>query len=92
MLRVVQQADPSEAINEKLLSSVAEDQQVQETMERHKLPTHVDYSAPTSFDDDEDEADEDEEVDEDDGNDGTYGSRNGKSGKKLRKAGAGNPS
>ena len=53
VLRVVQQADPSEAINEKLLSSVAEDQQVQETMEKHMLPTNVDYSAPTSFDEEE---------------------------------------
>ena len=42
VLRVVQQADPSEAINEKLLTSVAEDQQVQETMEKHMLPSGVD--------------------------------------------------
>ncbi|KAK5123293.1 hypothetical protein LTR85_002723 [Meristemomyces frigidus] len=89
VLRVVQQTDPSEAINEKLLSSVAEDKQVQETMERHMLPSTIDLSASTSFDDEE-EVDEDEEVaDEDDANDGTYGSRNAKSGKgalKSRKA------
>ncbi|KAF2089243.1 hypothetical protein K490DRAFT_37357, partial [Saccharata proteae CBS 121410] len=35
VLRVVQQADPSEAINQKLLSSVAEDKEVKKTMERH---------------------------------------------------------
>jgi hypothetical protein len=79
VLRVVQQADPSEAINEKLLTSVANDPQVQETMEKHMLPTDVDYSAPTSFDDDEDV--EEEDFEEEDANDGTYGSRSGKSGK-----------
>jgi hypothetical protein len=79
VLRVVQQADPAEAINEKLLTSVAEDQQVQETMEKHMLPTGVDYDAPTSFDE-EDEG-ENEDAEEDDANDGTYGSRSAKSGK-----------
>ena len=80
VLRVVQQADPSEAINEKLLSSVAEDQQVQETMEKHMLPTTVDYDAPTSFDDD-DEVEDEEDADADDDNDATYGSRSAKSAK-----------
>ena len=94
VLRVVQQADPSEAINEKLLSSVAADQPVQETMEKHMLPTSVDYSAPTSFDDEE-EGEEEDDGEEDDANDGTYGSRTAKSGKgcmKSRKNGAGNSS
>jgi hypothetical protein len=94
VLRVVQQADPSEAINEKLLSSVAEDQHVQETMEKHMLPTNIDLSGPTSFDEEE-EADEDEDAEEDDADDGTYGSRNGKSGKgaiKSKKQGAANSS
>ena len=89
VLRVVQQADPSEAINERLLTSIADDQQVQETMEKHMLPTTVDYNAPTSFDE-EDEAEEEEDVDEEDINDGTYGSRSGKSGKgaiRSRKSG-----
>ena len=93
VLRVVQQADPGEAINEKLLSSVAEDQQVQETLEKHMLPTG-DYNMPTTFDE-EDEADEEEDAEEEDANDGTYGSRSGKSGKgaiKSRKAAAGNSS
>ncbi|KAK6393406.1 hypothetical protein LTR65_002697 [Meristemomyces frigidus] len=90
VLRVVQQADPSEAINEKLLSSVADDKQVQETMERHMLPSTTDLSASTSFDEEEVEEDE-EAADEDDTNDGTYGSRNAKSGKgalKSRKSAA----
>ncbi|KAK6405294.1 hypothetical protein LTR95_018784, partial [Oleoguttula sp. CCFEE 5521] len=43
VLRVVQQADPSEAVNEKLLSSVADDAAVQATMEKHLLSTTVDY-------------------------------------------------
>lgn len=80
VLRVVQQADPSEAINEKLLSSVAEDKVVQETMEKNMLPTIVDLNGPTSFDEEE-EADEEEDAEEDDTNDGTYGSRSAKSGK-----------
>jgi hypothetical protein len=89
VLRVVQQADPSEAINERLLTSIADDQQVQETMEKHMLPTTVDYDAPTSFDE-EDEAEEEDDLDEEDVNDGTYGSRSGKSGKgaiRSRKSG-----
>ena len=89
VLRVVQQADPAEAVNEKLLGSVAQDQDVQATMEKHMLPTTIDMNGPTSFDQ-EDDAEDDEDVDEDDANDGTYGSRNGKSGKgaiKSRKNG-----
>ncbi|RMY73266.1 hypothetical protein D0864_10258 [Hortaea werneckii] len=92
VLRVVQQADPSEAINEKLLSSVAEDQQVQDTMDRHMLPNTVDFNASNSFYEEE-EAEDEEDGDFDDANDGTYGHRSCKSGKgslKSRKSGAGN--
>ncbi|KAI7006656.1 hypothetical protein KC366_g18234 [Hortaea werneckii] len=74
VLRVVQQADPSEAINEKLLSSVAEDQQVQDTMDRHMLPNTVDFNASNSFYEEE-EAEDEEDGDFDDANDGTYGNR-----------------
>ena len=90
VLRVVQQADPSEAINEKILTSIADDAQVQETMEKHMLPTTVDYNAPTSFDEEE-EGDEEDDLDDEDTNDGTYGSRSSKSGKgaiRSRKAGS----
>lgn len=94
VLRVVQQADPSEAINERLLTSMADDQLVQETMEKHMLPNTIDLSASTSTLEDEDGEEEDEE--DDDSNDATYGSRSGKSGKgafKSRKgAAAGNSS
>ncbi|KAI7083222.1 hypothetical protein KC356_g7763 [Hortaea werneckii] len=89
VLRVVQQADPSEAINEKLLSSVAEDQQVQDTMDRHMLPNTVDFNASNSFYEEE-EAEDEEDGDFDDANDGTYGNRSSKSGRgslKSRKAG-----
>ncbi|OQN95518.1 hypothetical protein B0A48_18520 [Cryoendolithus antarcticus] len=85
VLRVVQEADPSEAVNEKLLSSFAEDPAVQATMERHLLSTTVDYDAPTKYEDDAEEDEDDEEADsgdaaEDDNiMDGTYGSRSSSS-------------
>lgn len=83
VLRVVQQADPGEAINEKLLTSVADDAVVRETLERHMLPdTATATASGSSFD----EAEEDEDVpdgDDDEGDD-TYevrsGPRSGKGG------------
>ncbi|KAI7164091.1 hypothetical protein KC349_g870 [Hortaea werneckii] len=89
VLRVVQQADPSEAINEKLLSSVAEDQQVKDTMDRHMLPNTVDFNASNAFYEEE-EAEDEDDGDFDDANDSTYGNRSNKSGKgslKSRKSG-----
>lgn len=59
VLRVVQQSDPSEAINERILASIAEDKSVQETMERHMLSTTLDLTAPTNFGQEEEEDDED---------------------------------
>lgn len=79
VLRVVQQADPSEAINQRLLTSVAEDKDVTETLDRNGLSNSVEYSVP-SYDEDEEEDDE-EEVDVDDANDDTYGVRRSRSGK-----------
>jgi len=78
VLRVVQQTDPSEAINQKLLTSVADDAEVAETMDRNGLSNSVEYTVPSY---DEDEEDEDEEIDIDDHNDDTYGVRRSKSGK-----------
>lgn len=78
VLRVVQRADPSEAINEKLLSSVATDEEVQASLEKHMLPTNLDHMAQESF---LEEEDDEEEIDQDDANDGTYGRRSGKTGK-----------
>ncbi|CAK3884382.1 C2H2 finger domain transcription factor crzA-like [Lecanosticta acicola] len=84
VLRVVQQTDPSEAVNEKLLTEVSQDKDVQDTMEKHMLPTNLDYNAPTSFDEEEEEEAEDEDdVEDEDNNDGTYGSRRSKKARKT---------
>ncbi len=64
VLRVVQQAEPSEAINQMLLGSVAEDRNVKETMEKHYLPTNMDLSAPATFEDEEDDDEDDFEGDD----------------------------
>jgi hypothetical protein len=87
VLRVVQQADPSEAINQKLLSSVADDAAVVETMDRNGLASEVEYTVP-AYDEDEEEED-DIDIDVDDQNDDTYGvrrSRSGRGGIKSTKA------
>lgn len=47
VLNVVQKIDPSEAVNEKLLSSVAEDKDVQETLGRYNLPSAIDLTVST---------------------------------------------
>ena len=80
VLRVVQQTDPSEAINQRLLTSVAEDKDVTETLDRNGLSKSIEYNVP-SYDEDEDDEFEDEEVDNDDHGDATYGSRRARSGK-----------
>jgi len=85
VLRVVQQIDPAEDINQKNLSSVAEDQLVRDTLEQHGLPSTTDYSAPEYNEEEEEE--EEEFVENDDANDTTYGSRsNPRSGKGTIKA------
>ena len=54
VLRVVQQEEPSEVINEHHLSGLMNDEDVQETMDRHMIPTATDYfHNTTSFDNDE---------------------------------------
>jgi hypothetical protein len=79
VLRVVQQTDPSEAINQRLLTSVAEDKDVTETLDRNGLSKSIEYTIP-SYDDDDEVSDE-EEVDNDDHTDDTYGTRRSRSGK-----------
>lgn len=79
VLRVVQQADPSEAINQRLLTSVAEDKDVSETLDRNGLSNSIEYTMP-NYDEDEEEEEEDE-VDVDDASDDTYGARRSRSGK-----------
>lgn len=79
VLRVVQQGDPSEAINERILTSMADDKAVKETMERHLLPPALDLSGPVKFDQDEDEVEDNRLVVKDEGlntHDGTFGMHN----------------
>jgi hypothetical protein len=87
VLRVVQQAEPSEAINERLLMSVVDDPAVHASMKKHNLPTTVEYAAPASYDEEEDdEQDAVAEEEDDDALDGTYGARSGRSGRSGTKA------
>ncbi|KAF1975489.1 hypothetical protein BU23DRAFT_412402, partial [Bimuria novae-zelandiae CBS 107.79] len=79
VLRVVQQADPSEAINQRLLTSVAEDKDVSDTLDRNGLSNSIEYTVPSYDEDDEEE--EEEEFEVDDANDDTYGVRRSRSGK-----------
>ena len=62
VLRVVQQEEPSEAINERRLAEVASDQAVQETLGRHLLSTGLEHTlqSETSFEEDDEDEDEDE--------------------------------
>ena len=66
VLRIVQQEEPSEAINEKLLSGVVDDDDVKETLDRHMLPTetenHHDLGSGSDAEGDEDD-DDDESAD-----------------------------
>lgn len=78
VLRVVQQIEPSESINQKILTSIADDQDLKDTLERHQLPTALDFTTTTV---DEDDEDEDDDAEGDDADDGTYGARNARSGK-----------
>ncbi|KAF2632802.1 hypothetical protein BU25DRAFT_453983 [Macroventuria anomochaeta] len=96
VLRVVQQADPCEATNQRLLTSVAEDKDVTDTLDRNGLSKSIEYTIP-NYNDDEEEEDFEEEIDNDDQDDATYGSRRARSGKGSIKntsqhVGGGNPS
>ncbi|KAF2643429.1 hypothetical protein P280DRAFT_539485 [Massarina eburnea CBS 473.64] len=86
VLRVVQQADPSEAINQRLLTSVAEDKDVTQTLDRNGLSNSVEYTVPSYNEEDEDASEE--EVDVDDANDDTYAHSRGV----ISQPGSGNPS
>lgn len=72
VLRVVQQEEPSESINEQRLAEVANDQAVQDTLDRLLPPRGLDCSTRNnaSFDE-EDEEDEGEDP-KDEGNDVTW--------------------
>ncbi|KAI9663885.1 MAG: hypothetical protein M1821_007375 [Bathelium mastoideum] len=86
VLRVVQQVDPSEATNQRLLASVADDKNVKETIDRLLPSSAIDYNANTY---DEAEDDEEDESEKEDATDDTYGARNrsGKGGIRSNKKG-----
>ncbi|KAJ0159356.1 Transcription factor Sp2 [Colletotrichum tanaceti] len=63
VLRIVQQEDPSEAINAKRLAEVENDKEVHQTLEKNHLPTQT-QMASTGEDEDDEEMVED--VDEED--------------------------
>jgi len=87
VLRVVQQEEPSEAINAQHLASMTNDDGVQETLDRHMLKSE---DGPASYDDDDDGEDEEEEDEEDDEEgDPSFHSRSGKGAIKSRNAGSG---
>ncbi|KAH0493645.1 hypothetical protein TgHK011_000302 [Trichoderma gracile] len=62
VLRIVQQEDPAEAINAKRLAEVADDKDVQQTLEKNNLPATTETSM--AEDEDEDEDMEEEETDD----------------------------
>ncbi|ROT40140.1 hypothetical protein SODALDRAFT_332301 [Sodiomyces alkalinus F11] len=62
VLRIVQQEDPAEAINARLLAEVENDEEVHQTLERNSLPSQT-QSIPSLDDEDEDEDMEDNEGD-----------------------------
>ncbi|GKT66688.1 zinc finger protein [Colletotrichum tofieldiae] len=62
VLRIVQQEDPSEAINAKRLAEVENDKEVHQTLEKNHLPTQTQMPS-TEEDDDEDMVEDDDEED-----------------------------
>ncbi|KAK6003829.1 hypothetical protein QM012_008679 [Aureobasidium pullulans] len=60
VLRVIQQGDPCEAINERILSSMMDDKSVRETLDRHSLSNASNLAGPPIFDDDEEDVDYEE--------------------------------
>lgn len=95
VLRVVQQEEPSESINEQRLAEVANDQAVQETLDRNLLPSGLDHSTRNAAA--LDEEDEEDEIDDlkDEGSDenwATAASTNPRSGKGIIKSNKGNSS
>ena len=66
VLRVVQQEEPSEAINERRLAEVANDDAVKETLDRHMIPSEIESTSQSAAEyDDEDQEDDEDQDDED---------------------------
>ena len=88
VLRVVQQEEPSETINEQHLTDISNDPAVRETVDRHMLPTiTANYIAPE--DTEEEEIDPKEESNSDDNWSPIGGSNDPKSGKSSVTQGSG---
>lgn len=90
VLRVVQQEEPSELINEQRLAEVANDQAVQETLDRHMIPSGIDHTKQNN----EDEEDDMDDL-RDEGSDESWAIATGtnpRSGKGTIKTSKGNPS
>ena len=65
VLRVVQQEEPSEAINEQHLGGVANDEAVRDTMDRHMISAETDFNLnATAFDEEEGDENDDDFKDE----------------------------
>ena len=65
VLRVVQQEEPSEAINEQHLGAVANDEAVRDTMDRHMISADNDLNHnPTAYDEEEGDENDDDFKDE----------------------------
>lgn len=78
VLRVVQQEEPSEAINEQHLASVANDEAVRDTLERHMVSAETDFNLnAAAFDDEEGDENEDDFKDESSEDNRTWQVRSG---------------
>jgi hypothetical protein len=89
VLRVVQQEEPSEAHNQRHLASVAGDNNVKDTMERHLLTDDSTVIGDDDLEDDEDNDDDDDDDDDDDNEDPSVAGRSGKGLIKAKKAATG---
>ena len=72
VLRVVQQEEPSESINEQRLAEVANDQAVQDTLDRLLPPRGLDCSTRNNASFDEEDEEDEGEGPKDEGNDVTW--------------------
>lgn len=86
VLRVVQQEEPSEAINQKRLAEVAADEEVKKTMEKHQL---LDAATPVGGADQIDEYHDDDDDEDNESNDSRkVDGRSGKGSLKPTRSGA----
>ena len=65
VLRVVQQEEPSEAINHRHLANISQDEEVRETMERNMVKTEESFTSMEDLDEEDDEDEDDDEEEED---------------------------